>query len=294
MRPGSPARRRLTPALLVMAMVAALLPLGQAATAATNTAIQLNGTTQYATLGTNAQLRSAQFTVELWFKRTGTGTVIGGTGTGTGGLPTTVIPLIAKGRAEAETRGRRHQLLLRDRQRHEQARCRLRGSTEHGWWHAGGTQPPDSRQLSGYFERLASRRCHIRRRRVEPLLGWCERWHPYRQSSGELSHLGDHLHRDLTQHQHHAHPDRLLPGSDRRGANLEQRPHASTDRQQHEPGGRIPDDGTARPLGRERRYRYGIRRRVRATRSLARASPRRRGWRARLRSTRPHPVRTHR
>ena len=65
MRSGSPARRRLTPALLVMAMVAALLPLGQAATAATNTAIQLNGTTQYATLGTNAQLRcSAQFTVE--------------------------------------------------------------------------------------------------------------------------------------------------------------------------------------------------------------------------------------
>ena len=103
MRPGSPARRRLTPALLVMAMVAALLPLGQAATAATNTAIQLNGTTQYATLGTNTQLRSGQFTLELWFKRTGTGTVIGGTGTGSGGLPTTVIPLIAKGRAEAET-----------------------------------------------------------------------------------------------------------------------------------------------------------------------------------------------
>ena len=52
MRSGSPARRRLTPALLVMAMVAALLPLGQAATAATNSAIQFNGTTQYATLGT--------------------------------------------------------------------------------------------------------------------------------------------------------------------------------------------------------------------------------------------------
>ena len=52
MRSGSPARRRLTPALLVMAMVAALLPLGQAATAATNTALQFNGTTaQYLRLG---------------------------------------------------------------------------------------------------------------------------------------------------------------------------------------------------------------------------------------------------
>ena len=39
MRSGPPGRRRLTPALLVMAMVAALLPLGQAATAATNTAL---------------------------------------------------------------------------------------------------------------------------------------------------------------------------------------------------------------------------------------------------------------
>ena len=37
------------------------------------TALQLNGTTQYATLGTASQLRSATFTLELWFKRTGAG-----------------------------------------------------------------------------------------------------------------------------------------------------------------------------------------------------------------------------
>ncbi len=64
-----------------------------------NLGMQLNGTSQYATLGTTAQLRSATFTVELWFKRTGAGV---GTGTGTGGI-TSAIPLITKGRMEAET-----------------------------------------------------------------------------------------------------------------------------------------------------------------------------------------------
>ena len=76
MRSGSPARRRLTPALLVMAMVAALLPLGQAATAATNTALQFNGSSQYirtATTTSQAALQVTNFTVETWFRRTGTG-----------------------------------------------------------------------------------------------------------------------------------------------------------------------------------------------------------------------------
>ena len=67
--------------------------------AATNQALQLNGTSQYATLGSTTQLRSATFTVELWFKRTGAGI---GTNTGTGGIPD-AIPLITKGRAESET-----------------------------------------------------------------------------------------------------------------------------------------------------------------------------------------------
>ncbi len=60
--------------------------------------LQLNGSSQYATLGSASQLRSAAFTVELWFQRTGAGTP---TSTGTGGI-TNAIPLIAKGRAEAE------------------------------------------------------------------------------------------------------------------------------------------------------------------------------------------------
>ena len=48
---SNPRPEAATPALLVMAMVAALLPLGQAATAATNNALQFNGSTQYATRG---------------------------------------------------------------------------------------------------------------------------------------------------------------------------------------------------------------------------------------------------
>ena len=67
--------------------------------ASSNTALQLNGSSQYATLGTASDLRSATFTVEAWVKRTGAGV---GTSTGTGGLAN-AIPLIAKGRAEAET-----------------------------------------------------------------------------------------------------------------------------------------------------------------------------------------------
>ena len=65
----------------------------------TNSAIQLNGSSQYVTMGASPGLRSAQFTVELWFRRTGAGV---GTSTGTGGIAS-AIPLITKGRAEAET-----------------------------------------------------------------------------------------------------------------------------------------------------------------------------------------------
>ncbi len=64
-----------------------------------NNALALNGSSQYATLGSAADLRSATFTVELWLKRTGAGVAAS---TGSGGF-TSAIPLIAKGRAEAET-----------------------------------------------------------------------------------------------------------------------------------------------------------------------------------------------
>src|SRR5262245_3048484 len=102
MRSGSPARRRLTPALLVVAMVAALLPLGQAATAATNTALQFNGTSQYvrtATTTTSTALRLTNFTIETWFRRSGAGV-----GSNTGAAPAghdRAIALIGKGRGES-------------------------------------------------------------------------------------------------------------------------------------------------------------------------------------------------
>ena len=54
-------------------MVAAFLPLGFSAQAAGNKALQLNGTSQYATVGTNTPLRFTQFTLETWFKWTGGG-----------------------------------------------------------------------------------------------------------------------------------------------------------------------------------------------------------------------------
>ncbi len=82
---------------LIISLTAANLAAAPA-TAAGNTALQLNGSSQYATLGAATDLRSATFTLELWFQRTGTGV---GTSTGTGGV--TAIPLITKGRAEAET-----------------------------------------------------------------------------------------------------------------------------------------------------------------------------------------------
>ena len=65
----------------------------------TNAAVQMNGTSQHVTFGAAPALGASAFTLELWFKRTGAGTP---TGTGTGGL-TNAIPLITKGRGEAET-----------------------------------------------------------------------------------------------------------------------------------------------------------------------------------------------
>src|SRR5215208_70604 len=83
-----------------LAIGTSILLSGAGATAApTPTALQLNGSTQYVTMGAAPGLGAAQFTLETWFKRTGAGV---GTSTGSGGL-TSAIPLIAKGRAQAET-----------------------------------------------------------------------------------------------------------------------------------------------------------------------------------------------
>ena len=56
---------------LVTSLLMTVAPV--AVLAAGQQALQLNGSSQYATLGSTSQLRSATFTVELWFKRTGAG-----------------------------------------------------------------------------------------------------------------------------------------------------------------------------------------------------------------------------
>ncbi|GEM_PF-893763 len=60
--------------------------------------ISLNGTNQYANAGNSASLHVTNFTLEAWIKIEGTGV---STGTGSGGV--TLVPILAKGRAEAES-----------------------------------------------------------------------------------------------------------------------------------------------------------------------------------------------
>ncbi len=64
----------------------------------TANALELNGSSQYVTMGAAPALGAAQFTLETWFKRAGAGV---GTNTGSGGIAS-AIPLVTKGRAEAE------------------------------------------------------------------------------------------------------------------------------------------------------------------------------------------------
>ena len=59
--------------------------------------LRFDGTNDYVTFGTSSELGLSQFTIETWFKREGTG--VSNT-TGSGGV--TVVPLIAKGAAEAD------------------------------------------------------------------------------------------------------------------------------------------------------------------------------------------------
>jgi hypothetical protein len=64
-----------------------------------NSSLLFNGSTQYVSFGKAAELGLTTFTLEVWFNWTGA--AINTTTSGTGGLPT-VIPLLAKGRGEAE------------------------------------------------------------------------------------------------------------------------------------------------------------------------------------------------
>ncbi|HEY7477043.1 MAG TPA: LamG-like jellyroll fold domain-containing protein, partial [Actinomycetota bacterium] len=93
-------RRSTLIAIASIATLAVMLPLAPAAVAAGNQAVQLDGTNDAIQLGAGggSPLGASTFTLELWFKRTGTGAA---TSTGNGGN-TDSIPLITKGRGEAE------------------------------------------------------------------------------------------------------------------------------------------------------------------------------------------------
>ena len=85
---------RSTLSLVMIALLSSLL----VSAANAQTGIQFNGSSQYVTFGTATALDASSFTVECWFKRTAAGTT---TTTGTGGV--TAVPLVTKGRGEAET-----------------------------------------------------------------------------------------------------------------------------------------------------------------------------------------------
>ena len=66
--------------------------------AAPEYALQFDGVDDRVTFGTALPLGASTFTLELWFMRTGTGTVA--STAGTGGI--SAVPLITKGRAEVD------------------------------------------------------------------------------------------------------------------------------------------------------------------------------------------------
>src|SRR6266498_3296975 len=84
-------------AVLTAVLVGILIQQGGRADTA-GTALQFNGSSQYVTFGAAPGLGAATFTLETWFKRTGAGI---GTSTGSSGI-TSAVPLVTKGRAEAE------------------------------------------------------------------------------------------------------------------------------------------------------------------------------------------------
>jgi len=84
---------------VVSTFLLALLMLAVPSAARAQSALQFNGTDDYVEFGTGLpSLGVANFTVETWFKRLGTGTT---TSTGTNGVAA-LVPLVAKGAAQAE------------------------------------------------------------------------------------------------------------------------------------------------------------------------------------------------
>ena len=87
--------------LMILSMLLSAVGINPVSAAPKDTALQFDGTNDYVTFGSSAgltQLGVQVFTIETWFKRTGTGIA---TSTGTGGL-SAAIPLVTKGRGEGD------------------------------------------------------------------------------------------------------------------------------------------------------------------------------------------------
>jgi hypothetical protein len=82
--------------LSLLGMLFALFLFGTG-TAGAQSGLQFSGSSQYATFGSAPSLNAGSFTLECWFIRTGAGVA---TSTGSGGI--TAVPLVTKGRAEAD------------------------------------------------------------------------------------------------------------------------------------------------------------------------------------------------
>src|SRR5882672_8748224 len=94
------ARARLRPSKVLLGFLfgALLFPVFPRLALAQNQALKLGSGNAYVSFGDPTALHLAQFTIETWFRRDGTG-VTGGTGTG--GIPS-FLPLVTKGAAEGE------------------------------------------------------------------------------------------------------------------------------------------------------------------------------------------------
>jgi hypothetical protein len=85
--------------LILIAFLTSLVGVNPTVVAAApaGTALQFNGSNQYATFGPAAALGVQTFTIETWLRKTGAGVT---TTTGTGGI--TAVPLVTKGRDSGE------------------------------------------------------------------------------------------------------------------------------------------------------------------------------------------------
>ena len=138
-------------------------------------ALVFNGTNQYVTFGAAPGLGAATFTIEVWFKRTGTGATTTTSDSAGGGLHQGAIPLLTKGRGRSRQHQRRHELLPRYQRRDKHARrgfrrrARCSGGTlaqnhavigatpivNNVWYHAAATY--DGQTLRSVPERRAGR-----------------------------------------------------------------------------------------------------------------------------------------